>query len=329
MSVTKNAFISYSWDNTEHEQWVMDLTNSLRKKGVNATIDKFITQGTTTNLNTMMISNMRDNDYIIIVLTENYATKANSLQGGVGFETQLSLPILQENPEKLIFLLRYKDNFANAFPFHLKSYYAIDFSDDATFEDKLEELLHRIYQVPIYKKAPLGVTPVLQPRTTIAKEIQAVPKPTTDFSFLSIPDLKTITDLDKENFLTENYNEINNLLDQLLHQVQAKNPNFSFQQEKINNKKHVYKLYVNGMLKVSAKIWISSFSGTPSINMSFGNHIDVYNDNTLNTMINCEIDHDNKLHLVLTLAAHLTNKHVEPKDVIKLIWEQHLLNQIK
>ena len=38
------VFISYSWDNSEHEEWVMAFANELRQKGVDATIDKFITQ---------------------------------------------------------------------------------------------------------------------------------------------------------------------------------------------------------------------------------------------------------------------------------------------
>jgi hypothetical protein len=146
----KSAFISYGWDSEEHKQLVMDFANLLRRNGVNATIDRFITQSNTTNLNAMMIKNMRNNDFIIVVLTEKFAEKADNFQGGVGFETLLSLPILQENPDKLIFVLRHKSNFRNAFPFHLQGYYAINFSDDRNFDESFEELLHRIQDVPLY-----------------------------------------------------------------------------------------------------------------------------------------------------------------------------------
>ncbi|MFJ7764442.1 toll/interleukin-1 receptor domain-containing protein [Bacillus toyonensis] len=322
----KKAFISYSWDNPQHEQWVFDLNNSLREKGVICTIDKIITQQATTNLNTMMIQNMKNNDYIIVVLTENYAQKADSLQGGVGFETTLSLPILQENPKKLIFILRHKESFSNAFPFHLKGYYAIDFSDDTQFEDKFEELLHRIYDIPLYEEAPIGDIPNLQPRKTISKQ----PQQTTDFSYVSIPSLNTVTDLNKEEFLFLNYKEINNQLERLLQHINKQNPSITYTQDIIHNKKHIYKLYVNGMNKTGVKIWLGShFGTTPNINFAFGNHLDPSNDNTMNAMITCEVNNNNEMFLKEIMSFHNQNKAVQPDDIVKNIWENHLLHYIK
>ena len=67
----------------------MDLANALRKNGVEANIDRFLTQTSTVNLNTMMITNMKKNDFVIVVLTETFAEKADDFKGGVGFETIL------------------------------------------------------------------------------------------------------------------------------------------------------------------------------------------------------------------------------------------------
>lgn len=198
----KSAFISYSWDSEEHKQWVMDFANLLRSKGgVNATIDRFITQSNTTNLNAMMIKNMRNNDFVIVVLTEKFAEKADNFQGGVGFETLFSLPILQENPDKLIFVLRHKTNFRNAFPFHLQGNYAIDFSDDSKFDESFQELIHRIQGVPLYEMDPVGPVPELRPRNSK----MATPS---IFSDLEIPNLKQITDKDKIEFMKNSFNEI-------------------------------------------------------------------------------------------------------------------------
>ena len=94
------AFISYSWDSMEHQQWVIGLTNELRKKGIVATMDLFETQQGTVNLNQMMIKNIKDSDYVVIVLTEEYAKKSNEFQGGVGFETMLTIPDIKNNLKK-------------------------------------------------------------------------------------------------------------------------------------------------------------------------------------------------------------------------------------
>ncbi|MDA1887241.1 MULTISPECIES: toll/interleukin-1 receptor domain-containing protein [Bacillus cereus group] len=322
----KKAFISYSWDTPQHEQWVLDLNNSLRGKGVICTIDKTITQQATTNLNTMMVQNMKNNDYIIIVLTENYAQKADNLQGGVGFETTLSLPILQENPEKLIFILRHKGKFADAFPFHLKGYYAIDFSDDTQFDDKFAELQHRIYSIPLYEEAPIGDIPNLQPRKTILKESQ----PSIDFSYVSLSSLNTVTDLDKEMFLFQNYKEINNQLEQLFQHVNTQDPSIKYTQDVINDKKHIYKIYVNGMLKTGVKTWLgSSFGGSSNINFSFGHHLEPFNDNTMNGMLSCEVNNNNEMTLKGLIGLHNQNQPMQPDNIIKQIWESHLIHYIK
>lgn len=34
-------FISYSWSDTEHEQWVIDLATDLRESGVDVILDKW------------------------------------------------------------------------------------------------------------------------------------------------------------------------------------------------------------------------------------------------------------------------------------------------
>ena len=38
------VFISYSWDNPRHKEWVIALANELRRNGIDATLDEFITQ---------------------------------------------------------------------------------------------------------------------------------------------------------------------------------------------------------------------------------------------------------------------------------------------
>ncbi|MPN55792.1 hypothetical protein SDC9_203476 [bioreactor metagenome] len=157
------VFVSYSWDNIEHQQWVVDLTNGLRRKGIDATMDLFQTQQKTVNLNRMMIENIKQSDYVVVVLTEEYAKKADNFQGGVGFETLLTIPDIKNNLSKLIFIMRHNGDYTKVFPFHVRDIYAIDFSNDNQFESKLEELIYKIYDVPLYEVDPIGIMPDLKP----------------------------------------------------------------------------------------------------------------------------------------------------------------------
>jgi hypothetical protein len=38
---TKKLFISYSWSNPDHQQWVIDLATQLRESGVDVILDKW------------------------------------------------------------------------------------------------------------------------------------------------------------------------------------------------------------------------------------------------------------------------------------------------
>lgn len=313
----KKVFVSYSWDNENHQRWVMNLVNLLRRNGVDATFDKFETQSGTMHLYNMMVSNIRDKDYVIIVLTENYAKKANTLQGGVGFETLLTFPLLIKEPNKLIFILRHNGNFEDVFPFHLNGWYAIDFSDDSKFNESFKELLHRIEGVPLYEKVPLGPKPKLTP-ISIHDESSA-----NDFSDFNIPNLKTITDLDKEEFIVKSFYEINELFTELFSQIKYKNHTFTFVTENTSNK-YIYKLYVNGNLKTAMKIWLSDDFRTKSIKLAFGKHIRMDYDNSYNECIMCEVN-DNKEIVLKMFMNILGNKNAnDPRSIVKEIWQNHL-----
>lgn len=322
MTQTITAFVSYSWDNEPHKQWVMNLANKLRNNGVDATIDRFLTQSNTINLNQMMITNLQKNDYIILVLTEKYAERSNNFQGGVGFETILSLPILQEDPDKIIFITKHQSDFHNVFPFHLKGYNAIDFSDESKFAESFDELLRRIYKKPLYEMEPLGEPPELKPR-------QSSQMSKTLFSDIEVPNLKRLTDKDIDEFLSRSYKEITSLLTELFSHIRTENSNFEFQENQIHKTKTVFKLYIDGSYKTGIKIWLGGMFRQNTINLFCGGHTDLYNDNSYNEAIVHEVDPKNNLTLKMTMNM-LGNKEAStPEQIVKEIWRNQISHHLK
>lgn len=163
--INPSAFISYSDDGITHKNWVINFANELRKKGIEATIDLFIFQSETTNMNKMMITGFTNSDFIIVVLTEGYVKKANDWSGGVGYEGEILIPILRDakKKDKVILIKRSKASFKESLPTFLQDYYSIDFSEDSLFESKLTELLHRIFNIPLIKMEAIGPIPELIP----------------------------------------------------------------------------------------------------------------------------------------------------------------------
>ena len=80
-----SAFISYSWDNEPHKEWVRELATRLRSDGVDVILDRWHSVPGD-QLPMFMEKSIRENDYVLIVCTQNYKKKSDNREGGVGYE---------------------------------------------------------------------------------------------------------------------------------------------------------------------------------------------------------------------------------------------------
>ena len=79
------AFVSYSWDDESHKEWVRVLATQLRGDGVATVLDQWhAIPGD--QLSAFMEKGIRENHYVLIVCTPNYRFKSDGRQGGVGYE---------------------------------------------------------------------------------------------------------------------------------------------------------------------------------------------------------------------------------------------------
>lgn len=317
MGKTPTAFISYSWDSKEHKEWVTGLVNLLRENDVDATSDIFETQKGTTNLYSMMVKNIRDKDYTIIVLTPDYAEKANALQGGVGFETSLLIPLIQENLQKVIPIIRCNGDTSKAIPFYLNGIHYIDFSDPYIFKEKFNELLCRIFKINLIEQSPLGKRPELKPRKTVRPDRAIIE----DIDYL-VPNFHEVTDAEKNKFMKNSFLQIRDGLIQILEGTSEKNSNFDFDYEDITSRKTIYKMYINGSQKYAIKVWLGNGFGASieTINLAYGNYISD-SDNSMNEVISCEVDKDKTLKLKMTLNMFGNKEASTPSEILKEIWK--------
>lgn len=311
------VFISYSWDNPSHKEWVIALANELRRNGIEAILDEFITQKGTVNLNRVMIENIMKNDYTLVILTDKYADKSNEFNGGVGYETSLLINNMMENTEKLIPIIRYKGDKNKAVPFYLKGISYIDFSNDSDFVEKFEELKYKILKIDRIEMEPLGTIPTLKSRKigreTLYKDIIN--------GDTLIPDFREITDKDKYKFIKDSYSEIINYLTELTEQTKQKNHNFDYDIDLVTNKKHIIKFYINGMEKQTVKIWLDNkFSKQENILLSYG-RFGIDSDNSWNEMIICEVNEKRELILKMTMNMFGNREPKNSKEISIEIWK--------
>lgn len=322
-NIQPSVFISYSWDEAENQEWILALVADLRRSGVLADLDINQTQRGLVHLDTMMVNNIKDNNYIIVVLTPDYVRKADAQIGGVGVETRLILNALKSNPDKVIPLLLKSTEGSSQMPYYLENYLYIDFRAPAKYEIKFKELLHRLFNKNLIDLPEVG-----QPPQLFGREIQGhLQRNLNEHTAISndsidiIPNLKKITDRDKNKFMSESYNAIISILDSLLDKTSKSNQNFEFDKEIITNQKNVYKLYVDGNLRFTLKIWLgTSFGGnTPSINLSYDNTYS-HSDNSFNEIIHCESNSDKILGLKMTMNIMNKEGLMGPNGVAKEIW---------
>jgi len=163
MTETPKIFISYSWTNPSHEDWVINLAERLVSDGVDVVIDKWNLKEGQDKFNFMeTMVKSEEIQKVLIILDAKYSEKAELRAGGVGTETQIISPKIygDVSQEKFIPIVSEKDDNGNAYvPTYLEGRIYIDLADQDKFEENYEALLRNIYQRPAYSKPKLGKAP--------------------------------------------------------------------------------------------------------------------------------------------------------------------------
>ncbi|NPE29564.1 toll/interleukin-1 receptor domain-containing protein [Methanococcoides sp. SA1] len=154
------CFISYSWDTKKHQDWVLSLANKLRENGVDVSLDKWLPNGG--DLQHFMASKIKNSDYVILVLTPNYAKKADDGIGGVGSEYMIITGELNKHLKDIKYIPILKSgDFEDSAPAYITTKKGIDFKKSEEFDQKFDELLHELHGRLKYPRSPLGPSPFL------------------------------------------------------------------------------------------------------------------------------------------------------------------------
>lgn len=156
-------FISYSWSNATHEQWVVDLAKELTDSGVHVILDKWDLKEGHDSVAFMekMVTDPQITK-VAIICDKVYASKADGRAGGVGTETQIISREVYENQEqgKFVAIIAEKDEQGKAYlPIYYKSRIYIDLSEPDSYADNFEKLLRWIYDKPLYTRPEIGKRP--------------------------------------------------------------------------------------------------------------------------------------------------------------------------
>lgn len=124
----KTIFISYTWLNIKHQEWVQRLYEELIKLEYNVCFDKqYLKPGE--EITHYMERMMTFADAILLICSDEYTSRANKRIGGVGYETVISTSMYLSESNKSKFIPILRDNESGEIPTFLGSTLYIDMNE--------------------------------------------------------------------------------------------------------------------------------------------------------------------------------------------------------
>lgn len=177
----KIAFISYSWDNDAHKEWVRKLSDALMQHGVFTLFDRYIPKGYP--LTRFMDRGIDIADRVIVVGSPEYLRKCNNLaSGGAPYENCIISSELMTDIATTKYLpVIHGGSFDECLPAKLSKRLGIDFGDDSLFDEKIDELVRTIYGISECPRPALGPVPDFKSQPKPKQENVKTTEPQSDF----------------------------------------------------------------------------------------------------------------------------------------------------
>jgi hypothetical protein len=155
------AFISYSWDDEAHKEWVKQLATRLRAEdGVDVTLDQWHA-APGDQIPAFMEGAVRENDFVIAVCTPQFKARSDRRGGGVGYEGDIMTAyVLNSGTNKKFIPVLRRGSWEKAAPMWLLGRAYIDLRGDPYSQSQYEELLRTLHDArevpPIGRRPDFG-----------------------------------------------------------------------------------------------------------------------------------------------------------------------------
>jgi len=147
------------------------------------------------------------------------------------------------------------------------------------------------------------------------------------FSTLGIPrkgNNAEVTDLQKNQYVTDSYKEIIKLLIRLCNEYQNEYNEIDINYEQIDSRTCIYQFYKNGKLVREMKVFLSSMFGLGSLGIGISDNIySSGSNNSWNGMYSVNVL-DGELKLSATMSFNNSKEAMNDMDVVKDIWTSYV-----
>jgi hypothetical protein len=152
------VFISYSHDSEQHKDWIRGLAERLSTDGVSVLLDQWEI-GPGHDVTAFMERGLTSSDWVLIICTEDYVRKANTLKGGVGYERMIVTAEVAENLETNKFIPVLRTEQSESIPRFLGARIYVDFRSEEMNDREYDLLLRALHGMPRHTKPQVGQNP--------------------------------------------------------------------------------------------------------------------------------------------------------------------------
>ncbi len=147
------------------------------------------------------------------------------------------------------------------------------------------------------------------------------------FSSLNIPKVSARlepTDLEKNQFMSRSFQEINNLMKKLSAQVEQDNTNIQVDIEVVDSRTVIYQYYNNGNQVRFLKLFLGNCLGMRDNNIGIScDNYSFGNNSSFNGIIDSKVE-DGALKLYFSLSMSFNQRSMAVEEVVKEIWVSYV-----
>lgn len=147
------------------------------------------------------------------------------------------------------------------------------------------------------------------------------------FSSLNIPKASVTfepTDLEKNQFMSRSFQEINNLMKELSAQIEKDNANIQVTIEAVDSRTFIYRYYKNGNQVRFLKLFLGNCFGMTDNNIGIScDNYSFGNNSSYNGMIGSKVE-DGELKLYFLLSMSFNQRSMAVEEVVKEIWVSYV-----
>jgi tetratricopeptide (TPR) repeat protein len=140
------VFLSYSWDEEQHQSWVKDLAFRMRTQdGLDVTLDRWAAQPGD-ELTLFMEKSVRESRFIVLICTPGYKAKFDGRYGGVGYEARnIAGQIMTGLATRKIIPVHRSGLWTEAAPTVVTGDFRVNFTDDPYLESEYRVLIDMLH----------------------------------------------------------------------------------------------------------------------------------------------------------------------------------------